>query len=119
MLVSDFGLAHIYEVRFARSGRLPFEVKMLALVSLLFLFVVMNSLNESFSAATYLQVLDAYVNALANNTASDDSVDGDANGSHSDIEDAASLAMVALVGHTHGLSRVCLDVHVITSVEGC
>jgi len=118
MLVSDLGLVHIHEVRFTRGEGLSFEVKLLAWVSLLFLFVVVNSFNEGFSAATYLQVLHTHVNALAHNAASDDPVDGDTNGSYAHVEDAASLAVVALVGHAHGLSRVCLDVHVVAAVEG-
>lgn len=118
MLVSDFGLADIHEVCIPRDNWFSLELQVFPLMGLLFLLVMVNSFDECFSAATLLQVLNAYVNTLANNAVADDLVDSDTNSSDAYVEDSACLTMVALVGHSHGLSGISLDVHVVAAVEG-
>jgi len=118
VLVGDLGLADVHEVRFTGGHRLSLQVQFLPRMSLLFLLVFMHSLDERLPATTDLDVFHADVDTLADDAAANDPVDSDANGPHTHVEDSASLAMVALVGHAHGLSGVSLDVHVVATVEG-
>lgn len=118
MLVRDLGLADVDEVRLTLGSWDSLQFELLPGMSLLFFFVVMHSLDEGFSAATFLEMLYADVDTLADYAVAHHLVDSDANSPHAYVKDSASLAVVALVRHAHGLSGVSLDVHVVATVEG-
>ena len=62
-------------------------------------------------------MLNADMNSLSNDTVTDSLVDYDSDGSLSDVEDAACLAMVELVRHSQMLRRIGFDVNILSHFE--
>merc|ERR1712072_957998 len=72
--------------------------------------VILDAGQELITALGVLDMLNAEVDALLNNTVTNTLVYSDTNGVGSDIVDNTSLAMVELVGHALLYSTVALNI---------
>ena len=81
-------------------------------------FVLLHSGLELLLAVGRSHVLDSHVHELLDDSAVDELVHSDAEGSLGDVEHDAGSALVALVGHTLVDGGVHDDVDVVTDLEG-
>jgi len=78
--------------------------------------VVLNTLNELLAAVRLLDVLNAEVDTLGDDAATNTLVDGNTNSATSDVPDDTGLTVVELVGHTLVACTITLDIDDITDL---
>jgi hypothetical protein len=82
-----------------------------------YLIVITDAVEELDSGSRQLQVLNANVNPLGDNSLSDLLVDDDSDGSGVDVEDGTSSTVVVLVGHALVDGAIYDDVDDVSELE--